>query len=328
STLTGTVTGITGGNFEAVDYSSATATAKISDTINTTTISLSATDIDKAEAYVTYTVTLSNAGQTDAVVTVNVGGTDYPVNIVAGATSSIVNMSNPYKNDHSVSTLTGTVTGITGGNFEAVDYSSATATAKISDTIVSLFATDISEGEAYVSYTVTLSYAAQTDAVVTVNVGGTDYTINIAAGATSGTVDVPNPNGEDPYIDESRLTGTVTGVTGGNFEAVDYRGATATATIRDTIDTTKISLSASDISEGDAYVTYTVTLSNAAQTDAMVTVNVGGTDYNVNIAAGSTSGTVNAHKPFNASTLTGTVTGMTGGNFEAVDYSGATATAT
>ncbi|MDD6088390.1 MAG: hypothetical protein PUB69_03640, partial [Desulfovibrionaceae bacterium] len=82
-------------------------------------------------------------------------------------------------------------------------------------------------------YTVTLSNAAQTDAVVTVNVGGTDYTVNIAAGATSGTVDVPNTNGEDPYIDASKLTGTVTGLTGGNFEAVDYSSATATATIFD-----------------------------------------------------------------------------------------------
>ncbi|MDD6088413.1 MAG: hypothetical protein PUB69_03775, partial [Desulfovibrionaceae bacterium] len=46
---------------------------------------------------------------------------------------------------------------------------------------------------------------------------------------------------------------------------------------------TTVSLSASDINEGESSVTYTVTLSNAAQTDAVVTVNVGGTDYTVNI---------------------------------------------
>ena len=52
--------------------------------------------------------------------------------------------------------------------------------------------------------------------------GGTDYAFYIAAGTTSDSVSVPI-NGA------SSLTGTVTGLSGGNFEALDYRETTATA---------------------------------------------------------------------------------------------------
>ena len=106
-----------------MDYSSATASATISDTIDTTTVSLSAKSINGG---VTFTVSLSNAAQTDVVVTMNVGGTNYYVNIPAGTrigSVDVINTNNP--------SLTGRVTGMTGGNFEAVDYSSATATAAI-----------------------------------------------------------------------------------------------------------------------------------------------------------------------------------------------------
>ena len=321
-TLTGTVTAFEGGDFEAVDFSKASATATIADTIDTTTVSLSAPSaIDRKAESVNITITLSKPAQTAATATVNANGKPYTVNIAAGATSG--SLSVPI---NGASSLTGTFVGLTGGNFEKLDVSGASTTVRICDpVIVSLSANDVSEGTP-VTLTVTLSAPAQTAATATVRVGETDYTVNIAAGASSGSVDVPNPNTEDAYIDATKLTASVTDFSGGGFDLVSYSGATATARITDTIDITRVSLSASDYLETDAYTTFTVRLSNPAQTDATVTLNVGGTDYAVNIAAGATSGSVSV--PINgAASLTGTVTGLTGGNFEALDYSIATATA-
>ena len=322
STLTATVTGFTGGDFEKVDYSGATVTANIADTIDTTTVSLSAPSVIARYAdNVDFTITLSNPAQTAATATVNVGGTNYTVNIAANATSG--SLSVPI---NGASSLTGTFVGLTGGNFEKLDVSGASTTVRICDpVIVSLSAADGKESDANITFTVTLSAPAQTAATATVRVGETDYTVTIAAGYTSGSINVPNSNGEDFYIDETRLTGKVTGFSGG-FDLVSYSGATATARITDTIDITRVSLSASDYLETDAYTTFTVRLSNPAQTDATVTLNVGGTDYAVNIAAGATSGSVSVPTD-GAASLTGTVTGLSGGNFEALDYRETTATA-
>ncbi|WP_286914379.1 immunoglobulin-like domain-containing protein, partial [Pseudomonas sp. UBA6315] len=54
---------------------------------------------------------------------------------------------------------------------------------------------------------------------LTVNVGGTNYTVNVDASG-KGTLSVPNANGDDVYKDGSTVTAEVTAVNGGNFEAV------------------------------------------------------------------------------------------------------------
>ncbi|MBA1200178.1 hypothetical protein G7011_24090, partial [Pseudomonas plecoglossicida] len=68
---------------------------------------------------------------------------------------------------------------------------------------------------------------------LTVNVGGTNYTVSIGADG-KGTLQVPNTNVEDVYKDGSEVTATVTAVNGGNFEAVDLTGATTTVAVQDT----------------------------------------------------------------------------------------------
>ncbi|MDD2154650.1 hypothetical protein NPS52_29015, partial [Pseudomonas putida] len=75
-----------------------------------------------------------------------------------------------------------------------------------------------------------------------VNVGGTVYTVEVDA-AGKGTLQVPSTNGEDVYKDASSVTATVTSVNGGNYEGVDLTGATTTATVEDTIDTTTVAVS-------------------------------------------------------------------------------------
>ena len=332
STLTGTVTAFEGGDFEAVDFSKASATANIADTVDTTTVSLSATDGKEGDETISFTVSLSNPAQTAATATVYVGGTDCAVTIPAGASSANLSVPNPNTEDVylDASTLTASVTAFEGGDFEAVDFSKASATANIADTVdtttVSLSATDGKEGDANISFTVTLDNAARTAATATVNANSKSYTVTIPAGKSSATVSVPNPYTNDPYIGARTLTGTVTAFEGGDFEAVDFSKASATANIADIIDTTTVSLSAPSVIDRNAEnVVFTITLSKPAQTAATATVNVGGTNYTVNIAANATSGSLSV--PINgASSLTGTFVGLTGGNFEKLDVSGASTT--
>ncbi|MGJ7552299.1 immunoglobulin-like domain-containing protein, partial [Pseudomonas alloputida] len=192
------------------------------------------------------------------------------------------------------------------------------------------------EGDTNVTFNFQLSNPPQagTTVTLTVNVGGTNYTVNVDS-TGKGTLQVPNANGDDVYTDPSKLTATVTEVNGGNFEAVDLTGATTTATVEDTIDTTTVAVSAEPAKEGDTNVTFNFQLSNPPQagTTVTLTVNVGGTNYTVNVDS-TGKGTLqvpNANGDdvyTDPSKLTATVTEVNGGNFEAVDLTGATTTAT
>ncbi|MEX5323357.1 immunoglobulin-like domain-containing protein, partial [Pseudomonas shirazica] len=70
-----------------------------------------------------------------------------------------------------------------------------------------------------------------------------------------GTLNVANTNGEDVYTDGSTVTVEVTAVNGGNFEAVDLSNASVTAEIKDTVDTTTVTVTADPAKEGDANIT-------------------------------------------------------------------------
>ncbi|MFV3406948.1 immunoglobulin-like domain-containing protein, partial [Pseudomonas sp. NY15463] len=147
------------------------------------------------------------------------------------------------------------------------------------------------EGDANVTFNFQLSNPPQTGSAttLTVNVGGTEYQVNVDASG-KGTLQVPNTNVEDVYKDESTVTATVTKVEGGNFENVSLNGASATATVTDTITpegTTTVTVTADPAKEGDANVTFNFQLSNPPQTGSAttLTVNVGGTEYQVNVDA-------------------------------------------
>ena len=113
---------------------------------------------------------------------------------------------------------------------------------------------------------------------------------------------------DDPYLDPSTLTATDPVGSGGNFSTVDRHGDAST-TVTDTTDTTTLILSAaSSVAEGSGTLTYTATLSNAAQGE--VTVNLDG-GRTITIADGATQGTVSvavrADDPYvDPSTLTAT----------------------
>ncbi|WP_157831324.1 retention module-containing protein, partial [Pseudomonas sp. 43NM1] len=264
STVSTTITGTTGGNFENLVPNPVPAVTTITDSVDTTTVTLTAGSTVTEGGQITYTATLTNAAQTPVTVTLSNGST---ITIDAGKTTGTVDVptaaNDVYQNGSTVST---TITGTTGGNFENLVPNPTPAVTTITDSVdtttVTLTAgSTVTEG-GQITYTATLTNAAQTPVTVTLSNGST---ITIDAGKTTGTVDVPTA-ANDVYQNGSTVSTTITGTTGGNFENLVPNPTPAVTTITDSVDTTTVTLTAgSPVTEG-GQITYTATLTNAAQT--------------------------------------------------------------
>ncbi|MHB2078946.1 retention module-containing protein [Pseudomonas asiatica] len=316
STVSTTITGATGGNFEQLVPNPTPAQTTINDSVDTTTATLTANPSVTEGGVITYTVTLSNPAQSPVTVTLSNGQT---ITVEAGKTQGSVDFQTPandvYNNGSTVST---TITGATGGNFEQLVPNPTPAQTTINDSVDTTTATltanpSVTEG-GVITYTVTLSNPAQSPVTVTLSNG---QTITIEAGKTQGSVDFQTP-ANDVYNNGSTVSTTITGATGGNFEQLVPNPTPAQTTINDSVDTTTATLTANpSVTEGGV-ITYTVTLSNPAQSPVTVTLSNGQT---ITIEAGKTQGSVDFQTPANdvynnGSTVSTTITGATGGNFE------------
>jgi uncharacterized protein YegL len=316
STVTTTITGATGGNFENLVPNLTPAVTTITDSIDTTNLTLTATGTVVEGGQITYTATLTNPAQTPVTVTLSNGST---ITIEAGQTTGTVNVptaaNDVYNNGSTVST---TITGASGGNFESLVPNTTPATTTVTDSIdttsVSLTATGTVVEGGQITYTATLTNAAQTPVTITLSNGST---ITIEAGKTTGSVNVPTA-ANDVYNNGSTVSTTITGTTGGNFENLVPNTTPATTTITDSIDDTNLSLSATgSVAEGGSIV-YTATLTNPAGTPVTVTLSNGSV---ITIEAGKTTGTVTVPAPADdvykdAGKVEVTIKDATGGNFE------------
>ncbi|WP_248133322.1 retention module-containing protein, partial [Pseudomonas sp. B329] len=310
------VTGTTGGGNLVLTIDPNPAVTQITDTIDTTTVTLTAGNTVTEGGQITYTATLTNPAQTPVNVTLSNGSV---ITIKAGESTGTVVVDTPandvYNNGSTVST---TITGATGGNFENLVPSTTPAVTTITDSVdtttVTLTAnSNVTEG-GQITYTATLTNPAQTPVNVTLSNGSV---ITIKAGESTGTVVVDTP-ANDVYNNGSTVSTTITGATGGNFENLVPSTTPAVTTITDSVDTTTVTLTAnSNVTEG-GQITYTATLTNPAQTPVNVTLSNGSV---ITIKAGESTGTVvvdtAANDVYNnGSTVSTTITGATGGNFE------------
>ncbi|AZC47758.1 T1SS secreted agglutinin RTX [Pseudomonas chlororaphis subsp. piscium] len=316
SSLSTTITGATGGNYEKLDVDSKPAETSVTDTPDTTNLTLSATDTVAEGGSIVYTATLTNAAGTPVTVTLSNGAV---ITIAAGATTGSVTVAAPaddvYKDAGKVEA---TIQDATGGNFENLVPSTTPAVTDVTDTIdtstVSLTATpSVAEGGVVVYTASVTAPVTGSPVVVTLSNG---QTITIPVGELSGTVNFTAPN--DALAGGSSLSTTITGATGGNYEKLDVDSKPADTSVTDTPDTTSLTLSATDtVAEGGSIV-YTATLTNAAGTPVTVTLSNGAV---ITIAAGATTGTVTVAAPADdvykdASTVQATIQTATGGNFE------------
>ncbi|MFV1873693.1 MAG: immunoglobulin-like domain-containing protein [Oleiphilus sp.] len=324
ASLSAAITGTTGGGLESVSIDATPAVTTITDTIDTTTVSLSATaSITEAGGTVTYTATVDNAPASDLTVSLNNGET---ITIAAGETTGTVDVTVAANEDAiaETSSISATITATSGGGLESVSIDATPAVTNITDTVdtttVSLSATgSITEAGGTVTYTATVDNAPASDLTVSLNNG---ETITIAAGETTGTVDVTVAANEDAIAESASLSAAITGTTGGGLESVSIDATPAVTTITDTIDTTTVSLSATgSITEAGGTVTYTATVDNAPASDLTVSLNNGET---ITIAAGETTGTVDVTVAANedaiaeSASLSAAITGTTGGGLESV----------
>ncbi|MHC8392103.1 retention module-containing protein [Pseudomonas sp. LB3P93] len=316
STVTTTITGATGGNFENLVPNPAPAVTTITDSPDTTSVTLTAGSTVTEGGQITYTATLTNPAQTPVTVTLSNGST---ITIDAGKTTGSVNVDTPandvYQNGSTVST---TITGATGGNFENLVPSTTPAVTTITDSVdntgLSLTATGTVVEGGQITYTATLTNTAGTPMTVTLSNGSV---ITIEAGKTTGSV-IVDTAANDVYNNGSTVSTTITGTTGGNFEQLTPSTTPAVTTIADSVDNTGLSLTATGTVVEGGQITYTATLTNPAGTPMTVTLSNGSV---ITIEAGKTTGSVTVDTAANdvynnGSTVSTTITGTTGGNFE------------
>ncbi|HDS1820586.1 TPA: adhesin, partial [Pseudomonas putida] len=217
--------------------------------------------------------------------------------VEAGKTQGSVDFQTPdndvYNNGSTVST---TITGATGGNFEQLTPNPTPAQTTINDSIDTVTISIVSNGnvteDQQPSFTVKVSQALDRPLTITLSNG---ETVTIEAGKTE--VEYKTPaQGDDVIKDAGSVTLSVTDATvsGATFENLAL-GGPATVEISDTISEVIATLTAdkSTVAEG-GQVTYTVTLTNAqglsvTQHGALTFTLTDGTK--VTIPANSASGT-------------------------------------
>ncbi|MBH3409111.1 LapA family giant adhesin, partial [Pseudomonas glycinae] len=323
-----TITNATGGNFENLVTSTTPAVTSVTDTIDTTTVKLTATTTAAEGGNVVYTATVG-APVTGSPVTVTLAN-GQSITIEVGKTTGTVTTTAPNDVLTGHAPLTNSITNVSGGNYENLVADKTPVSTTVTDTIdttnLSLSATGtVAEGGS-ITYTATLTNAAGSPVTVTLSNGAV---ITIDAGKTTGTVTVPAP-ADDVYKDAGNVQATITNATGGNFENLVTSNTPAVTSVTDTIDTTTVSITGStSVTEGQT-ATYTVSLTNPAQTEVTLKIVYSGTAadgsdftgvYTVKIPAGASSA------QFNVATIDDKITegtenfvvkidSATGGNFE------------
>ena len=186
-------------------------------------------------------------------------------------------------------------------------------------TTVTVSTGNVTENDAGVTFDFQLSNSPQGAASLTVMVGATAHAVALNA-AGYGTLFVAT-NNPDVYIDPTSVTATVTAINGGNFEATSVAGATATAQVADTIDTTTVTLNDVTVLENGT-ITYTASVNNVPQTAFLVTLSNG---VVINFAAGSLTGSSVPQAPqgedpyVDGSVTTVSIASTSGGNYEALN---------
>ncbi|MDD1011623.1 large adhesive protein, partial [Pseudomonas shahriarae] len=314
--LTNSITDVTGGNYENLVADKTPVSTTVTDTVDTTNLSLTATGSVAEGGQITYTATLTNAAGSPVTVTLSNGSV---ITIEAGKTTGTVTVPAPaddvYKDAGKVEV---TIKEATGGNFENLVPSTTPAVTDVTDTIdtstVKLTATESAAEGGTVTYTATVGAPVTGSPVVVTLANG--QTITIGVGQTTGTVSTTAPN--DVLTGHAPLTNSITDVTGGNYENLVADKTPVSTTVTDTTDPTNLSLSATGSVNEGGQITYTATLTNAAGSPVTVTLSNGSV---ITIEAGKTTGTVTVPAPADdvykdAGKVEATISTATGGNFE------------
>ncbi|MFK3820542.1 immunoglobulin-like domain-containing protein, partial [Pseudomonas sp. NPDC089407] len=308
----------TGGDFEKLEVSSTAAVTKVTDTIDTTTVTLTATSTVAEGGVVTYTASVNHkVTGSDLVVKLANGQT---ITIPVGESSASVPYTAPNNVHNTNLDLSNKITDISGGNYEktvAVGEPVTTVTdnpATPDITTLTLTATDTVAEGGKITYTATLTNKAGTDLVIKLSNG---ETITIAAGSKEASITVDAPS-DDVYIDAENLSVKVEDTTGGDFEKLDVSSTAAVTKVTDTIDTTTVTLTATQSVVEGGVVTYTASVNHKVTGSDLVIKLANG--QTITIPVGESSASVPFTAPNNVHNtnldLSNKITDISGGNYE------------
>ncbi|MCU1734744.1 MULTISPECIES: immunoglobulin-like domain-containing protein, partial [unclassified Pseudomonas] len=319
-----TITGTTGGDFEHLEVSPTAAVTAVTDSIDTSTVTLTATASAVEGGVVTYTasVTAPATGAPLVITLANGQSITIPVNASSGsvdfiAPNNVLNTNTP---------LTNSITGVTGGNYEHLETAGTPTTvvtddpARLDTTGLTLSATgSVQEGGSIV-YTAKLTNPAGTEMKITLSNG---ETITIAKDATEGSVTFAAPK-DTVYVDAGSVSVTITGTTGGDFEHLEVSPTAAVTAVTDSIDTSTVTLTATASAVEGGVVTYTASVT-APVTGAPLVISLAN-GQSITIPVNASSGSVDFIAPNNVlntnTPLTNSITGVTGGNYEHLETAG------
>nr|WP_304623208.1 immunoglobulin-like domain-containing protein [Pantoea sp. Ap-967] len=310
------ITNATGGNFENLAINSSPAVTNVTDTIDTSTVSLTATPSVAEGGTIVYTATVTAPVTGSAVVVTLANGQTITIPVGQSSGTATAAVSNDVYQGHPA--VTNSISNVSGGNYENLVANKAAVSTTVTDvqdtTTVTLTATpSVAEGGT-ITYTATVGAPVTVNPVVVTLANG--QTITIPVGQSSGTATGAVTN--DVYVGHAAVTNSISAVSGGSYENLVADKTQVSTSVTDVQDTTTVSLSATpSVAEGGQIV-YTATLTNAAQTAVTVTLSNGQT---ITIAANQTTGSVNfathGDNPYlDASQVSTRITNATGGNFE------------
>ncbi|MEJ5866108.1 immunoglobulin-like domain-containing protein, partial [Pseudomonas farsensis] len=328
--LSVTVDKATGGDFEKLVVDNTPAVTQVTDTIDTSTVKLTASTASVNEGgTVTYTATVDNkvTGSDLVLKLANGQSITIPVGQTTGSVDYVA-PNNPYNTNPN---LTNSITEMKGGNYEKL-VSTGSPVTVVNDvpgtkdtTTLAVTAPDTVAEGGKITYTVTLSNPAGSDMTVKLSNG---ETIAIAKGQSEGKITINAP-ADDVYIDAEKLSVTVVQTTGGDFENLSVSSTPAVTQVTDTIDTSTVKLTAStaSVNEGGT-VTYTATVDNKVTGSDLVLKLANG--QSITIPVGQTTGSVDyvaPNNPYNTNpNLTNSITEMKGGNYEKLVSTGSPVT--
>ncbi|WP_429087923.1 retention module-containing protein, partial [Aeromonas veronii] len=276
STITVSITGTQGGGFNQIITGPSTTT-QINDTVDTTTVTLSAPAQVNEGGQITYSASVNNAPQSDLVLTLSNGAS---ITIKAGELNGSVTVDAPIDDVYQDgSSLTVSITGSQGGNYEQLDTSS-TVTTDVVDTVDTTTVTlssatngqTVTEGGSIV-YTASVSNPVTGSPLTVILSNG--VVISIPVGSSSANSEPVSVRGDDIYQQgEESLSVTIDKTSGGNYESVVTTG-TITNTVVDDQDAPTLTLTGdANVVEGGK-ANYTLSISDAPKTDLTVKVVVG-----------------------------------------------------
>ncbi|MFM5343810.1 immunoglobulin-like domain-containing protein [Aeromonas veronii] len=293
SSVSASITTATGGNFESLVVDKTAAVTQISDSIDTTTVTLgSATNGQNVVegGSIVYTASVSNP-VTGSPLTVTLSN-GVVITIPVGSSSANsepvpVRADDAYQQGNE--TLSVSISGTSGGNYESVTTAGSVSNTVVDDSDVTTVTLrgpgSVVEGEATATYTVTLSNAAPVGSIVTLS-----YTYTTASGAdiTETTQAVIGADGktamfsiatlvdstyEGNEIFEVSVSGIQVPAGTLGFEKLDLSDAKIKTIITDDADRPTLAVSdAGNVNEGSNAV-FNVSLSNA--TEAPLVINLG-----------------------------------------------------